>query len=106
MGAVLIALEGLVDLLKGVVFLVLGRPWIAVGAFSQAVLFVILGLILGGFTIYGRAAGGDRSLAAGVVLIVVSLLGLAVLGFTEGLLVLLGAVLVLIAGVLFLVTRR
>jgi hypothetical protein len=106
LGALLIVLEGLWDLVLGAVILAFGHVGFAFGTWSQGLVFVLLGLVLGGFALFGRSRGGDRSLAAGVVMVVVPVLGFALLGFLDGVLVLVGAVFVLIGGLLYLVASR
>jgi len=61
---------------------------------------------VGLFSVYGRSRTADRSLAAGVILVVIALLGWLALGLTAGLAGLLGTLLVLIGGILFLVARH
>ncbi|MCI4342768.1 MAG: hypothetical protein L3J92_01440 [Thermoplasmata archaeon] len=102
LGAILIVLEGLVDAARGVVFLAFGHAGFAVGAWSQSVLFILLGFVLLVVVVYGRAARPDGSRAAGLVLVIIPLLGFVLFGFLAGILVLLGAVLVLAAGILYL----
>jgi hypothetical protein len=100
-GALLLVLEGLVDLVSGVVFVALGHGFRAVGVVEQSFLFVVVGLLIGFFAFFGRSRGDDRSVVAGVVLIVLVVLGWLALGFTSGILALLGSVFVLVAGILF-----
>jgi hypothetical protein len=105
LGAILIVLEGLIDAIRGVLFVVVGRTGFAFGAWSQSLVFVLLGIVLFVIVLYGRAARPDGTRAAGIVLVILPLLGFFLFGFLNGILVLLGAVLVLVAGILYLTTR-
>jgi hypothetical protein len=100
LGAFLILLEGILDAVRGVGFLVFGRPGFAIGSWSQSLLFVALAIVLFLVVLYGQAARSDGRRAAGAVLVIVPLLGFVLFGFLDGVLVLLGAVLVLITGIL------
>ncbi len=106
LGGALIVLEGLIDFVKGAFFLAVGRPYLGLGALGASVLFVVLGLVLIMFAFLGSVRQQDRALAAGVVMVVVALLGILLLGFANGLLGLLGAIFVLIAGLLYVVAGR
>jgi len=106
LGAVLLVLEGLVDLVRGVVYLAIGRGLQAYGPFDQAVILVVMGLVVGLFAVLGRAHAEGRSLLAGIVLIVLAVIGWLGLGFGSGVLGLLGTVFLLISGVVFLVADR
>jgi hypothetical protein len=106
LGGILIVLEGLVDAVRGAVFLAVGRTGIALGTWSQSLLFVLLGIVLIAVAVYGHGARSDGSRAAGLVLVLIPVLGFFLFGFLNGVLVLLGAVLVLVAGVVFLTARR
>lgn len=102
----LLLIDALLRFAFGFLYLVRGRELAAVGSTGSAVIFLIIGLVIGFFAVLGRSRGQDRSLAAGIVLIVLALLGLLALGFTGSILALLAAVFTLIAGVLFLVAAR
>ncbi len=106
LGTALIVVDGLVDIIGGAVFLALGRGLRAAGAFDQGLLYLVFGLLVGFFVVLGRSRGEDRSLAAGLVLVVLVIVGWLVLGTASGLLAVLGSVLVLIAGILYLVAGR
>ena len=69
---------------------------------ASVVLFVLGGLVLF-FAYLGQKAWRDRPIASGIVLVVLAAVGLGVLGLGAGGIALVGAILVLIAGVLFLV---
>jgi hypothetical protein len=106
LGAVLLIVQGILDLLSGVVYLAVGHGARAYGSLDQAVIFVVAGLLVGFFAAIGRMRGEERSLVAGVILIVLALVGWLALGFGSGLLGILAAVLVLIAGVVYLLAGR
>ncbi len=105
-GGGLIALEGLVDLVRGVVYLAIGYGVRAFGPFDQALLFLVIGVVIAFFAAVGGRRDSDRAVLSGVVLIVIVLAGFLVLGFGSGVLVLLGALLALISGVAFVVVAR
>jgi hypothetical protein len=105
-GALLIVLEGLVDLVRGVVFVAFGHGYLGVSFVGQSVLFIVVGLLIGFFALIGRTRGGERSLAAGVILVVLAIVGWLALGFASGVLALLGSVFVLVSGILYLVEGR
>ena len=69
---------------------------------ASVVLFVLGGLVLF-FAYMGQKAWRDRPIASGIVLVVLAAVGLGVLGLGEGGIALVGAILVLIAGVLYLI---
>jgi hypothetical protein len=106
LGAALLVLEGFIDLLRGVVYLAIGRGFGAFGPFDQAVILVVMGLVVGLFALLGRYRSEGRSLVAGVVLIVIAIVGWLGLGFGSGILGLLGTVFVLVSGVVYLVADR
>jgi hypothetical protein len=106
LGALFLVLEGLIDLFAGVVLLAFGHGLRALGAWDHAIILTIVGLIVGFFAVFGRSRAGDRSIAAGVVLIVIALLGWLVLGLPNGILGVLGSILAIFSGLLYLVAGR
>ncbi len=104
--AALLLVDALLRLAFGVFYFVRGRELAALGSTGSAVIFLVIGLVIGFFAVLGRSRGQDRSLAVGVVLIVLALVGLLALGFAGNVLALLAAVFTLIAGILFLVAGR
>lgn len=104
--AVLLVVDALLRFLVGIVFLATGRELAALGSADEAVIFLVLGLVIGFFAVLGRSRGADRSLAVGIILIVLALVGWLALGFGSSLLAILAAVFTLIAGILFLVAGR
>ncbi len=106
LGAVLLIVQGILDLLSGVVYLAVGHGVRAYGSFDQAVIFVIVGLIVGFFAAAGRIRRDERTIVTGVILIVLALVGWLALGFGSGVLGILAAVLILISGVVYLLAGR
>jgi len=104
--AVLLVADALLRFLVGVAFLVTGKNFQALGSASEAVIFLVVGLIIGFFAVLGRTRDADRSLAVGVILIVLAIVGWLALGFSSSLLAILAAVFTLISGILFLVAGR
>ena len=106
LGALLLVLEGVIGLVTGAVLLAFGHGFRALGAWDHALLLIVVGVIVGFFAVFGRSRSGDRSVAAGVILFAIALLGWLVLGLPTGLLGILGSILVIISGLLFLVSGR
>jgi hypothetical protein len=106
LGAVVLALAGFLDLASGVFDVVVGRSGHAYFPFDQGLIFVVVALIVGVFAVLGGLRGEGRSTVAGAVLVVVALAGWLVLGLASGLLPILGNLLVLVGGVVFLVSGR
>ncbi len=106
LGAALLGIGGIVRLVAGIVDLAGGRSARAFGAFEEALLLIAVALIVGFFAALGSSRATERSLGAGVVLIVLALVGWAILGFGSGVLGLLGIVMVLVAGIVFVVAGR
>ncbi len=104
--ATLLILAALLRFLAGIVFAVSGRGFLALGSLDGAVILLVLGLLIGFFAILGRSREADRSIAAGVLLVVLAVVGWLALGFGNSLLAILGAVFTLISGILFLVVGR
>lgn len=102
LGGVLIALGGLVSLVVGAADLILGRPFGALSAASDAVVLFVLGALAIFFAWLGRRDWSSRPLASGVLLVVLAALGWIVVGVGAELLPLIGSVFVFLAGVLFL----
>jgi hypothetical protein len=105
-GALLLLLAALLHFVVGVGLLITGAPHSAAGSLGSSVVDVVVALLIGFFAVLGRGRGGDRSLAAGIVLIVLAVIGWAALGFGGDLLALLAAIFTLLSGVLFLVSGR
>jgi hypothetical protein len=106
LAAILLLLAAVLHFVVGVALLVTGAAHSGVGSIGSSIVEVVVALLIGFFSVLGRARGNDRSVAAGVVLIVLAVVGWVALGFGGDLLAILAAVLALIAGVLFLVAGR
>jgi hypothetical protein len=106
LGSVLLVLDGIFDLFKGAFFLAVHRPGASFSAFDQSIIFIVVGLIAGFFAILGRSRWGEGSLAAGLILVVLAVVGWLVLGLASGVLAILAALCLLIGGILYLVAAR
>ncbi|HYA10806.1 MAG TPA: hypothetical protein VEH10_03945 [Thermoplasmata archaeon] len=106
LGAALIALDGLIDLARGVLSVALGHGGHAYLPFDQALIFLVVGLVVAVFSVLGGLRRDGNATVAGAVLIVVAIVGWLELGVPSGVLAILGALLVLVAGVVFLVSGR
>jgi len=106
LGAVLIALDGLLDLARGVFYLAVGRGGHAFVPFDQALIYFVVGLLVALFSVLGGLRRDGRAVVAGAVLVVIAVVGWLALGLGAGVLAILGALLVLVAGVVFLVSGR
>jgi hypothetical protein len=102
LGGALIALGGLVSLVVGAADLVLGRPFGALGAASEAVILFVVGGLAMFFAWLGHRTWSGRPLASGVLLVVLAILGWIVVGVGANLLALIGSLFVVLAGILFL----
>ncbi|MGA8541930.1 MAG: hypothetical protein WB947_00070 [Thermoplasmata archaeon] len=106
LGAVLLVIAAIVRFFLGVVFVATGHGYLGIGSIGESVIFLVVGLVIGFFALIGRSRGTDRSLAVGVILVVLAIVGWVALGFGSSLLALLGAVFTLISGIIFLVAGR
>jgi hypothetical protein len=106
LGAVLLALDGLLDLARGVLYLALGRGGHAFAPVDQGLILLVVGLIVGFFSVLGGLRPQARATVAGAVLVVIAIVGWLALGLGSDLFAILGTVLVLVAGVVFLVAGR
>lgn len=105
-GAVLIGLDGLIDVARGVLYLAIGRESHAVFPFDQGLVFLVIALLIGLFSVLGGVRREANAVAAGAVLVVLAVVGWLALGLGSGLLSVLGTVLALVAGVVLLVSGR
>ncbi len=106
LGAVLLAVEAILDLARGVFDLAVRRAGIASFPFAEALVLIVLALIVGFFSAYGGLRPGGSAIVAGAVLIVLAIVGWLLLGLGGGILAILGAVLMLVAGIVFLASGR
>lgn len=103
LGALLLIIAGVVDFVGGFVFLAFGAGGHALGAWARSVIDVVVGILVGLFAAVGHSGGSDRSLGAGVVLVVLAVVGWFALGFGGELIALIAALFVLLSGILYLV---
>ncbi|MDE1822168.1 MAG: hypothetical protein KGJ23_04490 [Euryarchaeota archaeon] len=103
LGGLLIGLAGLVSLFTSAVNLAVGRAAGAIGYGSEGIVLLILGGLALLFAHLGYRQWNDRPIVSGVLLVVVAALGWGVLGLGSNVIAFLGAIFVLLAGVLYLV---
>jgi len=106
LGAALIAVDGLLDLARGVYYLAAGHGWHSFYPFDQALILLVVALIIAVFSGLGGLRREGPGVVAGAVLIVLVVAGWLVLGFGSGVLAILGSILTLVGGVVFLVSGR
>lgn len=103
LGGVLILLGALVSGVASAVDFALGRAYGA-GAFgSEAAILVVIGALALFFAYLAHRSWSDRPIASGVLLVVLGFLGWGALDFGSNLPALLGALFVMLGGILFLV---
>jgi hypothetical protein len=103
LGGLLIIAAALVSVLVSTADLVAGRPMGALSAGSEAILLFVVGVLAALFSYLAYRPWHDHPVSAGVLLVVLAIVGWAVLGLGGSVLALVGALLVLLAGLLFLV---
>lgn len=102
LGGLLIVIGALMALMVGVADLVVSHPIGTINAWSESVvLFVVGGLALF-FAYLGAHSWRDRGLVSGTMMVIIAVLGWAVLGLGSDIVALVGAIFVLLSGVLFL----
>jgi len=106
LGALLLVVAGVLDFFGAFVSIALGFGHPALGLFTRSVIDVIVGLLVGLFALYGRSVDRDRTFSAGVVLIVLAVVGWFGLGLGADIVGLLGALFALIGGILYVLSRR
>ncbi len=102
LGGGLIVLVGVVTLFFGAYDVVGGRGIAALGNFSAAVLEFAVGGLAVFFAWLGRHDWASRPLASGVLLLVMAVAGAVVLGLGASRFMLVGALFIFLAGVLYL----
>jgi hypothetical protein len=102
-GGLLILTGGLVAVVFGLVDLALGQVIGAAGALGGAVVLFVVGALVLLFAHLGEHGWKDRPVAAGVLLVILAVVGWAALGVGANLLALVGGILTLLAGVLYLI---
>jgi hypothetical protein len=106
LAALLLFIDALLHFLLGIALLITGATHPGAGSFGASVIDVVVALLIGFFAYLGRSRGSDRSVAAGVVLVALAVVGWLALGFGGSVLAILAALLALLAGILFLVAGR
>ncbi len=104
--ALLLLVTALLHLVVGIGFLVTGSVHTGAGSIGSAVVDAVVALLIGLFAFLGQARGSERSVLAGVVLVVLAVVGWIALGFGGDLFAILAALLALVAGVVFLLAGR
>jgi hypothetical protein len=102
LGGVLIIAGAVVSAFVGTFDLAMGRFAGALGAGSEAVLAFTVGVLALFFAWLAHRSWSDRPIIAGILLVVIAAIGWGVTGLGGNVFVLLGALFVFLAGVLFL----
>jgi len=103
LGGLLILVGGLVAAIFGFANLALGRTLGAAGSLSEAVVLFVVGALVLLFAQLGEHGWKERPVAAGVMLVILAVVGWAVMGTGANVLALIGGILALLAGVLYLI---
>jgi hypothetical protein len=108
LGGLLMLLGAFVAMALGIVDLAGARPLAALAAWSETVILIVVGGLALFFAYMGQHAWKERSITSGLLLVVLAAIGWTVLGFGGNVIALVGALFVLLGGVLFLIepTRR
>jgi hypothetical protein len=103
LGGALILLGALMNVLAGTVVFVTHHPYVALGLATGAVILFVVGGLALLFAYLGHRARNNLSLASGIVLVLLAGVGWLLLGLGTNVIVLVGALFVFLAGVLFLI---
>ncbi|MGI0132632.1 MAG: hypothetical protein ACREDK_06025 [Thermoplasmata archaeon] len=103
LGGVLTLVGALVSGVTGLVDLTLGRNFGAGASGSEAAVLLVIGALALFFSYLAYRSWSDRPIAGGVLLVVLGVLGWGALGLGTNLPALVGALFVLLGGILFLV---
>jgi hypothetical protein len=104
LGGILVLLGSVFTFFFGIVYAAVDRSLReGLGSTATALEQLVFGVLLLFFIAFAGSRSTDRSIAGGVVVVVVSVIGLLLIG--SGVLVLVGFVLTLVAGILFLLPR-
>ena len=104
LSAIFFILAAAVNFFGGFFFLFAGSGSHALGAWGRSVIDVVVALMVGLFTVLGRSGDHDRTLAAGIILVVLAFIGWFALGLTGEIVALVGVLFALVAGILYLVS--
>jgi hypothetical protein len=103
-GGGLLWLGGIVAAAFGVADAILGRGFgMELALLSEAVLLFVVGGLVLVFSHLGTHEWRDRSLASGILLVVLAVVGWGILGLGGNVLALVGALFAFLAGVIFLI---
>ena len=103
LSALLLIVAAAVAFVGGFLFLAFGYGGHALGAWGRSIIDVVVALLVGLFSVFGRSGDRERTLAAGIVLVVLAFVAWFALGLVGDILALIGVLFALIAGILFLV---
>jgi hypothetical protein len=104
LGGILVLLGSVFTFFFGIVYAAVDRSLReGLGSTATALEQLVFGILLLFFVALGSSRSSDYTTASGAVLVLVSLVGIVLIG--SGVLVLIGFVLTLVAGILFVVPR-
>jgi hypothetical protein len=103
LGGVILLIGALVSLIYGLAFVALGKPSIGIGSLGFSVIEAVMGLLIIFFALLAASRSMDLTLAGGIVLFVLAIVGWGILGFGGSVLATIGLLLALVAGLLYLV---
>lgn len=101
-GGILVLAAALISAVVAAIDYAAGHPFPSGPITAAVILFVLGGLVLF-FAYLGQKAWRDRPIATGVVLVVLAAVTWAVVGLGVHVIALVGAILVLVAGILYLI---
>ena len=102
LGGGLVVLAGVVRLITGMIQLASGRAFGGLNSETEAVVLFVVGGLAMLFAFLAHYEWKDRPIVGGVLLVVLAALGWGALGLGSDVIALIGAIFVLLAGVLFL----
>lgn len=102
LGGLLIAVGAIVSVFVGTIDLASGRVGGALYAGSEAILLFAIGALALFFSYLAHRPWSDRPIVAGILLVVIAVIGWGATGFGGSVIALLGALFVFLAGLLFL----
>jgi hypothetical protein len=102
-GGLLILVGGLVSVVFGFANLIVGHPFAAASALSEAIVLFVVGALVMIFAHMGEDAWKTRPVASGILLVILAVIGWSVLGLGSNVVALVGGIFALLAGVLYLI---